>query len=259
MEELASATEPVASPAGALEEPVAPDPAELEFPDTLEGRISAYAAQLQDVEALGQEYLLSYCGSREAEVDAITKALATGLQERGGSAELDLADELAARVVEDFRADRVVSVNGWVLSSTECRLAALSVLVRGAAKPEQGEHDLQSSEQGAMSDPFLKAEVDEMVELEAWGPQSTQVGTPFLQQSDGHSAMWFRVKDPAQSLKVYVGGQRLLTTITDGLITVAISGKPFERLVAKPTILDVFFYDVVRNTKQYVGEFSIIE
>jgi hypothetical protein len=71
--------------------------------------------------------------------------------------------------------------------------------------------------------------------------------------------MWFKVDAPPTSLRVYVGSQRFQTTIGRDLITTAVSGSDFESLVAAPALLDVYFYDVVRNEKQYVGEFVISE
>ena len=43
---------------------------------------------------------------------------------------LKLAEEIAERTLHDYRAGRVVSVRGWLLSETEARFAALTTLVR---------------------------------------------------------------------------------------------------------------------------------
>lgn len=70
----------------------------------------------------------------QSEESATLENLLTAVHRDLGDVQADVLDPqlaqwLAARIAQDFEEDRIVRVEGWVLSVTEARLSALSVLL----------------------------------------------------------------------------------------------------------------------------------
>lgn len=80
---------------------------------------------------VGLEYLQSYPG--EADEYVLTDLISAGFT--GGSELLSRADEhelrelLVREMRQDFEVEKVVKLQGWILSVTEARLCALAALV----------------------------------------------------------------------------------------------------------------------------------
>jgi hypothetical protein len=70
----------------------------------------------------------------EASRDAIEAALGLAVASAGGTAidPLDLLAQRATSIRGDFHTDDVVELDGWVLSRTEARIAALAAFESGA-------------------------------------------------------------------------------------------------------------------------------
>lgn len=79
--------------------------------------------------ALGHRHLLDAPGDRDA--DATRKALCTdwSAEERRAAPD-EVRARLGRQVRDDFAAGRVVDIDGWILSRTEARIAALAALAR---------------------------------------------------------------------------------------------------------------------------------
>lgn len=75
--------------------------------------------------AIGASYLRGHRDDHDADrllVDVFAEPAESGSQ--------DLFEELRARFRDDFRQERTVAVDGWLLSRTEARLCALLTLDR---------------------------------------------------------------------------------------------------------------------------------
>ncbi|MFC1665952.1 hypothetical protein ACFL17_10090 [Pseudomonadota bacterium] len=82
---------------------------------------------------IGQQYLEQLTVlSKPNQERLVSEILAgTGIDPNNASyfSLLDLEDELTAKVRMDFTLERIVKVNGWVLSATEAQLCALLAIV----------------------------------------------------------------------------------------------------------------------------------
>lgn len=96
--------------------------------------LAPWLSSFESGHELGRAYLREH--PEEAAVDSLVEELfgpdSKGL-EAMPRAELEL--ELAARIRADFEADRVVRVDGWMLSATEARVFAWSALAAEPAVP----------------------------------------------------------------------------------------------------------------------------
>jgi hypothetical protein len=80
---------------------------------------------------VGREYLRAYPAEAGAEqlVAAIAAAIPGGIAALISAPRQDLRGLLDRATREDFTNDRIVTLQGWVLSATEARLYALAALV----------------------------------------------------------------------------------------------------------------------------------
>ena len=81
----------------------------------------------EGLEEIGRTFL------RESEPGTLRSLLASVRRDFAGldadSPDRELVQRLISRIGDDFEAERTVQVQGWVLSLTEARLSALSVLL----------------------------------------------------------------------------------------------------------------------------------
>jgi hypothetical protein len=109
------------------------DPVALPDPDERARRLLAQLRLGPAAPALGREYL-ELC-PHEAEIDTLLRAVGAepgaGFQPHVRA--LESVEEIAGRLrqaeADDFAAQRVVELSGWVLSRSEARLCALAALV----------------------------------------------------------------------------------------------------------------------------------
>jgi hypothetical protein len=96
----------------------------------LRSKLTTLFIHLESAQTIGLAYLQSY--PNEADAQRLEDQIAMGIA--GGRAVLAAAStrEISAlinnRIRQDFEAEQVVKVQGWVLSITEARLCALSAL-----------------------------------------------------------------------------------------------------------------------------------
>jgi hypothetical protein len=81
--------------------------------------------------AIGAAYLQAH--PKEAAANLLLNHLVTSLTKPGeawsGAGEQDLKKLFQQRIQEDFADEKVVKLQGWILSTTEARLCALTTLV----------------------------------------------------------------------------------------------------------------------------------
>ena len=98
-------------------------------PEALAARIVSLVPDRQRAAALGRAYLRE--AATEASVAGLVAAISSGClpplgSHTGGASDLQRA--LSARIESDYAEQRVVDVQGWLLSPTEARICALTAL-----------------------------------------------------------------------------------------------------------------------------------
>lgn len=91
-------------------------------------QLTTLLSNRQSAAALGRAYLAAY--PHEQQVAALLNQIATSAAARDTAwPGQSLRDLLGQMLTDDFAADRVVILQGWVLSVTEARLCALALLL----------------------------------------------------------------------------------------------------------------------------------
>ena len=94
-------------------------------------RLAALLAHQESAKVIGAEYLAQY--PHEADVHILLDRLASSAVVRDvglvGEIDQNLHNLLDHMIREDFGADRVVKLKGWILAITEARLCALATLI----------------------------------------------------------------------------------------------------------------------------------
>ena len=198
---------------------------------------------------LGEKVLQDEALRSGTTFDALHTEVMNGLSERGA----DLRGEIGKKVERDFAEGRICRVDGWQLSATECRLAALAFLFQ-----ESGGH-IEAPVDGD-DGPISGLPEIPIAELENWNPRFGIVGEGFNVQPSGNSALWFRFTDiDQQPYEIYLGGHPLRTSVASGrnLITATVSRRLVRRLVSKPDEIPVHLVNSVQGSKQLLGHFSV--
>lgn len=172
-----------------------------------------------------------------------------GLAERSA----DLRRELNSKVVQDFAAGRVCRVDGWQLSATECRLAALAFLFKESggriAAPTAGDQS-----------PLSGLPESSIAELVNWGPRFGFVGEGFNVQPSGSSALWFLFANlDQQPYEIFFGASPLRTSVVGdkNLITATVTRGQVRRLTRKPAEVPIHLVSSIEGSKQLLGRFSV--
>lgn len=149
-------------------------------------------------------------------------------------------------VAVDFRSGRIEEVEGWQLSRTECRLAALAAI-------EQGLDSSVLAEVGALTEaPF--------VEVRDWGPDFSYQGQAFNPQSGGRGGVWVRTLSPSPpGTVIVVGPMKLETHVQPDVLTGILSAEATDRLVSEPGVHEVLLVDEARRRMQAIGTFTVRE
>ena len=165
----------------------------------------------------------------------------------------DIHDSVQRQIESDFFRGDICWLNGWHLSLTECRLAAVAFALQ-----ESGVH---------VEKPFFGAEgpLDHLADVsiaqvERWGPKSGKAGEPFNLQPGGASAMWFSFLniDRFSDYQIFFGSQGTVTTVSAdaNLITASLTGKQSRRLTSREGVIPIHLVDPVRG-KQLIGYFQV--
>jgi hypothetical protein len=86
---------------------------------------------------MGKSYLALHPEESEIEILVFRLGLGINALHSPGSSALDEAARIIqSRHIDDFRMDRLVEMNGWRLTQTELRLAAVTFLAQLEAKSE---------------------------------------------------------------------------------------------------------------------------
>ena len=198
---------------------------------------------------LGGKHLQDLGLASNGTYEALHTEVMAGLPERSA----DLRRELSRKVVQDFAAGRVCRVDGWQLSATECRLAALAFLFKESggriAAPALGD---QSPLNGLPESPIA--------ELVNWGPRRGFVREGFNVQPSGSSALWFLFANlDQQPYEIFFGASPLRTSVVsdENLITATVTKGQVRRLTRKPSEVPIHLVSSIAGSKQLLGRFSV--
>jgi hypothetical protein len=209
------------------------------------GSLDEYTQQMQAISYVGVICRTKIGYSEDQPADAVKadleQRLLADLQDPAGQGTISDAVDRAIR--NDFSAGRLVDVDGWQLSETECRLAAL-------AAAQQGFETAQTPEPP-------KDRYADFVEVEAWGPQSTVLGQPFNEQPDGHSGFWLRAVGTPASVVLQFDGKTLGTEVYAEVVTSGLRGEYMHEVINTPGVYTIELYDKAMLTRQVVGEFTV--
>lgn len=197
---------------------------------------------------LGQRYLTAQ--PQLTETGAELQRLVDGLPR--GSDATDLAAAVRERVARDFETGTLCQLDGWQLSETECRVAAVAHLFllsggRIATVPEMAEG------------PLAHLPNAQFGMVERWGPQSTEVGKPFNVQSGGGSALWFHFSNlKTLSYEIFVGSHATRTVISHNeLFAVAnLTERQAKEVTSRAGPVPVHLVEPSRG-KQLIGHFQV--
>ncbi|HJZ47064.1 MAG TPA: hypothetical protein VKE41_07850 [Roseiflexaceae bacterium] len=94
-------------------------------------RLAALLTHTESAKVIGAEYLQQYPQEADTRIllDQIASHPAAGDVGLLGAIDENLGQVLNRMVRQDFGADRVVELRGWILSRTEARLCALATLL----------------------------------------------------------------------------------------------------------------------------------
>jgi len=157
----------------------------------------------------------------------------------------NIQKQLDVLIRKDFVKQRVFEVDGWQLSETECRLAALAASLQGFREVELPEKS--------------QTRIGQIVEIQDWGPRSTVKGEQFNVQPDGYSALWFKAKGTPAFAIIRFAGKRQVTHIYADLFTSGLRGKLAEEVINTPGVYSVELYDRANQLLQPIGRFQVLE
>ena len=145
----------------------------------------------------------------------------------------------------DFAQDRILDIEGWQLSETECQAIALAASLQGFNEPVAV----------ALTPPTEEVFLD----VKNWGPQMTLQGERFNEQPDGHSGLWLVADNIPPSTILLFAGRQLETNVYDGSLTSGLHGKFMNSTINVPGNYPVELYDRSLHRVQPLGEFVVVE
>lgn len=198
--------------------------------------LEALAGDLKGIEAVAP-----VC-RRRVEADDPLAELHASLAET----DQNLIESLRLRIAHDFDNDKIVDIDGWKISFSECLLLAGAASLQGLT----GESRLAEK-------PF--SEEDFMV-IELWGPKRTLQGEIFNPVGKGRGGFWLRVASPVNgSMRLRLDGRDLATHFESGLITASLEPDFMQEVISKPGMHELVLVDKSRRVQQPVGFLEVVE
>ena len=197
---------------------------------------------------LGQMYLHHNVESLKFDISSLRNDVLVKLANDG----TDLLSQIERRILNDFATGDLCQIDGWTLSSTECKVAAIAYLFK-----RDGGHIHNSSAKSNLD--YLNESI--IAPVDRWGPQIVSIGKGgFNLQSNGNSALWIRFDGLDEGpFVVYIGSLAAQTTVQTkrNLITASLSKQQVDTLMKVPTEVPVYLVDHVTSTKQLVGHLLV--
>lgn len=199
--------------------------------------------QLQDLAAglRGIEFVAPVC-FRKLQTGNPLEELLSSLSDDAET----LVAALRERIARDFEQDRVIDIDGWKLSRSECLMLAGAAEIQGLTEP--GELAAQ---------PYVEKH---FMDIERWGPKRTIEGEIFNPIGNGRGGFWMRISSPVNgSMRLVLGGQELATHFEPGLITASLEPDYMEQIIGAPGVHELVLVDKSRQLRQSVGFLTVAE
>jgi hypothetical protein len=206
-----------------------------------------YVLGMQAVGYLGLSCLPAIGFAEDTPEQQLQTALTGQLEDQLAADSLrdNIEQQLEQIIRADFANHRLVDIEGWQLSETECRLAALSFVLKG--------------DQAAATPVAVELTPGEVVGVVNWGPQTTYKGEKFNEQPDGHSGLWFKAQDtPVSAILVFAGKNQSTQMYADSF-TSGLRGEFMQQVINTPGEYSVELLDKASQLIQKIGTFRVLD
>ncbi len=197
------------------------------FQDLMEGLVIPPAFQELSIQFPNAEQLIADMHSSE---------------EQNGDTLVTILKSLISR---DYQQSNWIQVNQWLLSHTECVLAAAVIQIKGVTNAIEDEQTFEN----APVEPFLK--------VNKWGPQETYKGVKFNEQPDGHCGIWANIENMPDGLRVFIGGKERHIFPNEKGFTSGIYDE-VDAFINTVGPSDIVIYDEINHRKQVIGTFNVL-
>lgn len=203
--------------------------------------LSNYINSLSGMDQLGLDYI-----KQHPETSDFKKQLSNQIGKPENSQQLN--NKIKQLINRDYQQYNLCEVDGWLLSETECLLAACYVT-----------HSQYTATRETSEKTFLNAKTEDFMTIKNWGPKKTLKGEVFNKQSDGHAGIWVAVENPPPNIKMYINGQLEATFTSEKSITSGIHNlKELDDFINTLGKSEIALYDDINHRKQVLGFFEVL-
>ena len=164
-----------------------------------------------------------------------------------------LVERLGRAIREDFADDAsICRLQGWYVSRTECRLAALTYL-----------QNYRASQEGRLAGDAKEGtdDFDEgvLVQVVNWRPRKAVTGRPFPSPNNqGSSFLITGTTEIKGDVTAYLNAVELGVERRGNQLRASLSPQFSEQLLAKPQTVPLVLVSIPRRIWQKVGEFQVL-
>jgi len=207
----------------------------------------SYALGMDGISFIGATCIKEVGFDRSTPDEELQRKLVERIQERFVAAGIqgNFQQQLEVLIRKDFADDRVINVEGWLLSETECQVVGLAASLQGYREAEIPEK--------------TQPKIGQIAEIEDWGPKSTVRGEKFNEQPDGHSGLWVKADGVSVSVLVVFADKNQATQVYSDLITSGLRGQYMHDVINTPGEYSVALYDRSKQLVQPIGQFRVVE
>lgn len=159
--------------------------------------------------------------------------------------EEEFLSKLKSQISKDYKDENWLYVNQWMISQTECLLAAAVIQLIGVSKMNAGEQSFEN----APFEAFLK--------VNKWGPQETYKGVKFNEQPDGHCGIWANIENMPDGMRVFIGGRERHIFPSEKGFTSGVYDE-VEAFINNVGQSEIVVYDEIKHRKQIIGTFTVL-
>lgn len=211
-------------------------------PLTVRRQLHSFASSMQGVARTGHAWLDANPGIEPGA--ALMEAL--GLQPDKLLTHRELVQQLEQQVTRDFEQERLFVHEGWQLSRTEARLAALHVALLGPDASEANDPAFESAPEGSL------------VDVERFTPEAMQAGETLEGSGVPEGVIWFGTAGvPAPRMRMVIRGRQLTINTTERGFSSRLPQALIEELGNNPGEHELWLYDPVENRRQKLGALTV--
>lgn len=211
-------------------------------PLTAHRQLHSLAASMQGIAGVGRAWLDANPGVEPGA--AVMEAL--GLQPGKLLTHRELVEQIEQRVARDFEQERLFVHQGWQLSETEARLAALHVALLGPDASEANDAAFDSAPQGSL------------VDVQRFTPQAMEAGKTLKGDGVPDGVIWFGTAGvPAPRMRLVIRGRQLTINTTERGFSSRLPEALIDELGSNPGDHELWLYDPVENRRQKLGTLTV--